>query len=104
MSLTVLSRPVPLTRSLPQRLWFAAFDALRETTRRIADWRRLRAERAACERTFEAVGSLSDSVLDDIGAPYWLRAQAERHRDARRRELEHLRELAGLRSIDSIRA
>lgn len=103
MSLTVLPRPVPLMRPLPQRLWFAALDALRDATGRVAEWRRLRAERAACERTFEAVGALSDSVLDDIGAPYWLRVQAARHRDGRQRELQHLRELAGLRSIDSMR-
>ena len=90
-----------LTRPWPVRLADAACDHLGSWARTIGAqwqrWRDLRRER----RELDAAADLSEATLRDMGAPDWLRTQAQTRREAQRfeRDLLHI----GPRGTDTYR-
>jgi hypothetical protein len=91
---------VALQRPLIERWAHDLHDfALGSLRRAAAAWRRA-AERREWESRVDAAADMSEALLQDIGAPDWLLAEAAGRREANAQRLNELMRGASYRAVD----
>jgi hypothetical protein len=86
-----LPQALPLSRPLLGRLARDIADLARSRFCALRAWWRHSVAQRRAERELEAAIEMSESTLNDIGAPDWLRARASARREAKLLRLDILR-------------